>query len=269
MEQIHSWKAFLERRDWLNARLAEVAATCWHPEHVIQTSERRCTIMPEAFPLKDKRRFNKTARELLGKEELLHLYMAAARHLPGEVGRCAAEYGFKDYRHAHISYEWRMNGAVACCTGDNHVKFSFYYVLFGQEGRIRSTILHELCHTVHHHHRLPFWQLFEQKLKTSGLVRQDYNGWNKRLLHMVENNVPVPEFDLQWLYHRPSVWRVPMYVPCPSADDYEAGYWSSFYFETYPALKKIIRKKLDECRRDGSLEACRRLYGVDNAVFFC
>ena len=268
MEQIHSWKAFLERRDWLNARLAEVAATCWHPEHVIQTGEHCYEIMPEAFPLKDKRRFNKAAKELFGKEELLHLYMAAARHLPGEVGQCAAEYGFKDYRCTHISYEWRRD-AVACCTSDNYVKFSFYYVLFGQERCIRSTILHELCHTVHHHHRLPFWQLFDQKLKQSGLVGPDYDGWDKKLLHIAESRVPMPEFDLQRLYHRPSAWRVPMYVPCPSADDYEAGYWSSFYFETYRALKKIIRKKLDECRRDGSLEACRRLYGVDNAVFFC
>lgn len=268
MEQIYTWKEFMKRRRLLNARLAEVAATCWHPNRVIQVGEHYRQITPEAFTLKDKRHFYKAARELLEKEVLLHLYMGAARCLPGEVGRYAAECGFNGYRDTRISYEWRRD-ALACCTYDNYVMFSFYFVLFGHERRITGTILHELCHTVHHHHRLPFWQLLEQKLKMSGLVGQDYDGWDKKMLHIAESQMPMPEFLFQRLYHIPSAWCVPMYVPCCSEDDYEAGHWSYFYIETFSTLKRIIRKKLNECRQDGSLETYRRLYGVDESVFFC
>ena len=268
MELIGSWNEFLEYRANLFGHLADVAKKCWHHEYIIgnycekygDTYCRAGGSKSKVFQLKDKRMFYGAVRKM-PKEPFLHLYMAAAKYLPGEVGRYASELGFKDYKSTRVPYKWYRYNAFACCSENNHIEFDFFYLLFGNEKRIYSTIIHELCHTVHHNHKLEFWELLERKLKEAALVEQDYDGWiilkwNKQLL------VKEKGYRLPWK------WAPCGCMACESVEVYLSQYWDEFNQIVRPALRKIIRKKLQECEAEGLIKEYARLYGVDYMGLF-
>lgn len=268
MEQIGSWNEFLECRARLLGHLADVAKKCWHSEYIIGSycekyGDTYCMAggpKSKVFGLKDKRLFYGAVRKV-PKETILHLYMAAAKYLPGEVGRYASELGFKDYKSTRVPYKWYRYNAFACCSENNHIEFDFFYLLFGNEKRIYSTIIHELCHTVHHNHKLEFWELLERKLKEAALVEQDYDGWiilkwNKQLL------VKEKGYRLPW------EWAPCGCMACEPVEVYLSQYWDEFNKKVGPTLRKIIRKKLPECYEEGLAKEYARLYGVDYAGLF-
>lgn len=110
MEQIGSWNEFLECRARLLGHLADVAKKCWHSEYIIGSycekyGDTYCMAggpKSKVFGLKDKRLFYGAVRKV-PKETILHLYMAAAKYLPGEVGR---------YLKIIKAHECRINGIV-------------------------------------------------------------------------------------------------------------------------------------------------------------
>lgn len=268
MELIGSWNEFLEYRANLFGHLADVAKKCWHHEYIIgnycekygDTYCRAGGSKSKVFQLKDKRMFYGAVRKM-PKEPFLHLYMAAAKYLPGVVGRYANELGFKDYAGTRVQY--RYNGLPACCYPDKYIGYDFLFLLLENEKYTYSTIIHELCHTVHFNHKLGFWKLYERKIKEVALVEQDYDGW--------------PSTDWEWecrtnhyMYQSPLEWR---FLPCgcmvgESVEVYQSQFWYEFNDKVMPTLRRIIRKKLQECYEEGLTKEYAQLYGVDYMSLF-
>lgn len=268
MEQIGSWNEFLECRARLLGHLADVAKKCWHSEYIIgsycekygDTYCRAGGPKSKVFGLKDKRLFYGAVRKV-PKETILHLYMAAAKYLPGEVGRYASELGFKDYKSTRVPYRWHRGALAICRYDDNHVEFDFLYLLLGNDKEIYSTIIHELCHTVHHNHKLEFWKLYERKLKEAALVEQDYDGWPStewEWKHVTE----------EYMYLDPLELLPRGCMACEPVEVYLSQYWDEFNKKVKPTLRKIIRKKLQECYEEGLAKEYARLYGVDYMSLF-
>ena len=267
MELIGSWNEFLEYRASLFGHLADVAKKCWHHEYIIGNYCEKygdtycCAGGPKSkvFQLKDKRMFYGAVRKM-PKEPFLHLYMAAAKYLPGE-GRYASELGFKDYAGTRVHY--RYNGLRACCCRDKHIEYDFLFLLLENEKDTYSTIIHELCHTVHFNHKLEFWKLYERKIKEAELVEQDYDGWpsTKREWECRKN---------WYMYQNPREWT---FLSCgvmvgEPVEVYQSQFWYEFNLKVEPTLRRIIRKKLQECLEEGLTQEYARLYGLDCTGLF-
>lgn len=266
MEQIKSWQEFLECRANLLGHLADTARKCWHHENIVTNfyENHNGTFLgiggpkSKVFGLKDKRLFYGTVRKI-PKETFLHLYMAAAKYLPCEVDRYANKLGFEHYNGTRVPCKWHRHNASACCDcEDNCVEFDFFYLLFGNEKRIYSTIIHELCHTVHHNHKTEFWKLFEQKLREAALVERDYDGWTRRISKwnpqlVVKGNE----------YRLPQEWMLYGCMARESVEIFKLQHWATFYLLVCPKLRKIIRKKLQECNEEGLVKEYAQLYGVN------
>lgn len=103
-------------------------------------------------------------------EDILHLYMAANKFVPELLQHYARLYDFLDYKEGTVRFLRRCGG---CCSKEGHIKIDFLEVLFADDTRFRTILLHELCHTEHHNHKVPFWELLDAKLKEVSIIDKD------------------------------------------------------------------------------------------------
>lgn len=111
--------------------------------------------------------------------EIPNLYVAAKQYLPIIVQEFANRFGFDKYQGITKIIPNDISKFIARCFFDNSIEFTFMYLLLLTEYDIHCSILHELCHTVHHNHEDVFWKLLEKKLKAAKLIDECCNIGNR------------------------------------------------------------------------------------------
>lgn len=128
-------------------------------------------------------------------EDILHLYMAANKFVPELLQYYARLYDFPGYKRGTVRF---LHGRAACCSKENRIKIGFLEVLFADDTRFRTILLHELCHTKHHNHKVPFWELLDAKLKEASIIDKDDDSRKKWL-----EKPWLKTQDGQYLYEEP------------------------------------------------------------------
>lgn len=100
-------------------------------------------------------------------DEILNFYIAANKFVPELLLHYARLYDFPDYKKGTVHFLRRCSGL---CSYDNHIDIDFLVVLFADDVRFRAILLHELCHTKYHNHKVPFWELLDAKLKEASII---------------------------------------------------------------------------------------------------
>lgn len=103
------------------------------------------------------------------KEEIEALRAQAKAYIPNRVAELAAITGLS-YTGVKITTAATRFGS---CSPKNSLCFSCLLMRYPKEA-IDYVIIHELCHTVHHNHQKPFWDLVQKYMP-------DYK-YNKSLL---------------------------------------------------------------------------------------
>ena len=111
-------------------------------------------------------------------EEVFNLYMAAMKYVPERIKRYAESYGFPNFEQGYIVFG---HGFAGRCIKQKHILIDFFTVLFTDDVYFDHVLLHELCHTVHPHHKPAFWKLLDEKLRETSVVPSDYDGWNREV----------------------------------------------------------------------------------------
>ena len=128
-------------------------------------------------------------------EDILHLYMAANKFVPELLQHYARLYDFPDYQKGTVRF---LRGCGGLCSQDNHIKIGFLEVLFADDTRFRTILLHELCHTRHHNHKIPFWESLDTKLKETSIINKDDDSRKKWLKYP-----GFKDLDAYYLYDTP------------------------------------------------------------------
>lgn len=102
--------------------------------------------------------------------DIFHLYMAANKFVPKLLQHYARLYDFPDYKKGTVRF---LRGCGGCCSKDGHIKIGFLEVLFADDARFHTILLHELCHTKHPNHKMSFWELLDAKLKEVSVIDKD------------------------------------------------------------------------------------------------
>lgn len=84
------------------------------------------------------------------------LLLQAKKHLPGRVNTIAQKYGFT-YRSLDFK---KLKSRWGSCSSNNDLIFNIFLMQLPWN-LIDYVIVHELVHTVHHHHKQAFWQAVE------------------------------------------------------------------------------------------------------------
>lgn len=83
----------------------------------------------------------------------------------------AAKFGFNV---SSVNLRTRGMQKLGSCSQNGDISYNPILIEYGPMV-IKETILHELCHTVHHNHRMKFWILLERCLVECGLT--DISGY--------------------------------------------------------------------------------------------
>lgn len=125
--------------------------------------------------------------------DILHLYSAANKFVPELLQHYARLYDFPDYRGGKVTLLDRKAGLY---TG--LILIDFLEVLFADDARFHMILLHELCHTKHRNHKVPFWELLDAKLKEATIIDKDddsrkiwlkypnFKNWNNYYLYKAQ-----------------------------------------------------------------------------------
>ena len=247
MNKINSWEEFCQRKSELNRRISDILTSyeCDNKENLINDGA-KIEFSSPYYRRKFIRYFSDEV-EKIPKEEILNLYIAAKKYLPDVVKELAVQLKFEKYINTTVSLG-RISKYIARCVGKGQIEFKFFYLLFGTEHAIKCTILHELCHTVHHNHKVCFWKLLEQKLKETKLIENNYDGWNKRLISDNGTMYVHNEYDGYDLYNLKPEIKIPQYIP--SSYRHPDKYYhenESIFYSLKRKLECIILKKINEC----------------------
>lgn len=99
------------------------------------------------------------ARPVLSKDELEHLKALAKEYIPNRVNEICSQTGLSctGVKITTAATRW------GSCSPKNSLCFSCRLMKYPKSA-IDYVIVHELCHTVHHNHQKPFWNLVEKIL---------------------------------------------------------------------------------------------------------
>ena len=87
----------------------------------------------------------------------------------------AAKYNFSGFSgKLYLFNSNRLTGAIGRCTRDGRIGLNPDLV-FSQEVCLNEVILHELTHTIYHHHPIEFWQHLENLLYEEGIYHVKRN----------------------------------------------------------------------------------------------
>jgi hypothetical protein len=102
-------------------------------------------------------------------------------------------------------------------------KIGFLEVLFANDTRFHTILLHEPCHTKHHNHKVSFGELLDAKLKEASIIDKDdgsrKNGWKShgsklRMVNIFTKNQEICMKTPRYINRRPSevnyVQNIPM-----------------------------------------------------------
>ena len=104
-------------------------------------------------------------KEVVTSEEIHRLYCLFKDSIRGLLDDYCKDFGMK-YKSFSLFLGRRTDGS---CTQDNQLEFSTDLVL-RNPNYIKGVILHELCHTVYHNHRMKFWKLLSEMLAGEGIT---------------------------------------------------------------------------------------------------
>ena len=105
----------------------------------------------------------------LDEEVVINLWCAFIAVAYQKAAFFAAKYNFSGFSgKLYLFNSNRLTGAIGRCTRDGRIGLNPDLV-FSQEVVLNEVILHELTHTIYHHHRIEFWQHLENLLYEEGI----------------------------------------------------------------------------------------------------